>query len=200
MLVIITNLSADGFIIKHDGLIDKRAQTKINEIGAELKEKTDTNVYVFIMESNGINPEDKRSVRIKQMREFDKRIIDNLPVKNNYAVLVLSINQAYANILLSKNMKNIIDKNDVLDEYVIPLLASKDKNSLFSKTSAALLNGYAQIADSIASSKNITLKSSIGNVGKTTSSIWKVFMYSLVVFGIGAYSIIILKQRKKSRK
>jgi hypothetical protein len=196
----ITNLSANGFIIKHDGLIDERAQAKINEIGTELREKTNTNVYVFIMESNGINPDNKRSIRIKQMREFDKRIINNLEVKNNYAVLVLSINQAYANILLSKNMVSVIDKDDVLDGYVIPLLASKDKNSLFSKTSAALLNGYAQIADSIASSKHITLKSSIGNVGKTTSSIWRVFIYSLVVFGIGAYFVILLKQRKKSKR
>lgn len=116
--------------------------------------------------------------------------------KSSYAILVISIDQKYANILMSDNLKKQIDKDEILDGYVIPLLASKDKNSLFSKTSAATLNGYAQIADSIASQQNIKLVSSIGSAGKTASSIWKVFMYFLVLTGIISYTVIVMRQRK----
>jgi ABC-type antimicrobial peptide transport system permease subunit len=98
--------------------------------------------------------------------------------------------------LLSDDLKDIVDKDDVLGGYVIPLLASKDKNSLMAKASAATLNGYAQIADSIAAYKNIKLKSSIGNEGKVTGTIWKVFMYTMVVTGIVLYVVIIMREKK----
>ena len=192
------NAVTNSFIIKHDGLIDKRAQEKINEIGLELQQKLQVNAYVYIVENNGINTDDPRDKRIKQMRKFDNIVLSKIDTKNNYIILLLSIDQSYANILVSNNLKNIIDKDDILDGYVIPLLASKDKNSLFAKTSAAMLNGYAQIADSIANAKDIKLVSSIGSEGKITSAIWKVFMYSLVVFGLGFYIIIIMKQKKKA--
>ncbi len=192
------NANANVFIIKHDGLIDQRAQGKINEIGTEANTKLNTNIYIYIVENNGINMKKDRESRIKQIRQFDEIIIKKLPNQNNYAILVLSIDQLYANILLSKNLKDIVNKREILDEYVIPLLASKDKNTLFAKTSAAALNGYAQIADSIANSKNIKLDSSIGSGGKTAGTIWKVFMYSLVLFGIIAYAIIVMRQRKTS--
>ena len=51
------------------------------------------------------------------------------------------------------NFKISLNKNDILDGYVVPLLASKDKNTLFAKVSAATLNGYAAIADILAESK-----------------------------------------------
>ena len=97
---------------------------------------------------------------------------------------------------MSKDLESIIDKDDILDGYVIPLLASKDKNTLFAKTSAASLNGYAQIADSIAKNANIKLESSIGSEGKTAGTLWRVFIYTLVVFGIIAYTLIVMRERR----
>ncbi len=79
---------------------------------------------------------------------------------------------------------------------LLPLLASKDKNSLFAKASAAILNGYAAIADIIADSRNIELKSSIGSSGKVAGTIWKVFMYTLIVVGLLLYTFAVLRRRK----
>jgi hypothetical protein len=196
-LTILTSiLQANEFILLHDGLIDQRAQNKIEQIGKEVKQKLNTNIYIHIVENNGIRMKLSRDERIKLMREFDNKIISQVTNKNNFIILTLVIDQMYANILMSSQYKKIIDKDDILDGYVIPLLASKDKNTLFAKTSAACLNGYAQIADVIAQNKNIELKSSIGSSGKTAGTIWKVLMYSLVLFGIIAYSIIVLRQKK----
>jgi len=52
------------------------------------------------------------------------------------------------------------------------------------------------MADSVANSQNIKLESSIGSEGKTAGTIWKVFMYFIVLTGLGLYVIIILKERK----
>jgi hypothetical protein len=195
-LLIITSLSGNQnpYILTHDGLIDYRAQDKILQIGDETKAKLGVNLYVDIKEDNGIDPQEKRDIRISLMKVKESKLVSNLP--KPYVVLTISINQLYSNILYSDDMKNIIDRDDILDNYVIPLLASKDKNSLFAKTSAATLNGYAQMADSIADSKDITLESSIGSEGKTASSIWKVFMYTIVLTGLILYTVVILKERK----
>lgn len=186
------------YIITHDDLIDQRAQDKINEIGSEVKKKFNINLYVDIKENNGIDPELPREERRKLMKQKDQEIISK--VQKPYAVLVISIDQLYSNILTSKDVATKLDKDDILDNYVIPLLASKDKNSLFAKTSAATLNGFAQMADSIAQKANVKLKSSIGSEGKTASTIWRVFMYSVVVIGILLYAIIILRERKYKSK
>jgi hypothetical protein len=193
---IVTSLSAatSKFILNHDGLIDQRAQDKIVQIGLEVQKKLNSNIYIYIAENNGIDMEKSRDERIQKIREFDKKILKDL--KGSYAVLVLAIDQIYANILLSKDLQDKIDKGDVLNGYVIPLLASKDKNTLFAKTSAASLNGYAQIADSLAAHHNIKLESSIGSEGKTASTLWRVFMYFLVVVGIVSYTVIVLREKK----
>jgi len=197
VLFFITNMIASTkspYILYHDGLIDQRAQDKITEIGNEAKEKLGINIYIDIKENNGIDPKEDRAIRIKQMRQIEAKL--RKKAKPPYAILTLAVDQMYANILLSDDLKDIVDKDDVLDGYVIPLLASKDKNSLFAKASAACLNGFAQIADSVAATKGIKLKSSIGNEGKITGTVWKVFMYTMVVFGILSYIVIIMRERK----
>ena len=196
VLLYVLNLQAtqNPYILTHDGLIDSRAQDKILEIGNESKEKLGINLYIDIKEDNGIDPKEKRDIRKTLMKEKEQEIVSKL--EKPYAVLTISINQLYTNILMSEDLKKVIDRDDILDNYVIPLLASKDKNSLFAKTSAAVLNGFAQMADSVAESKNIKLESSIGSEGKTAGTIWKVFMYTLVVVGLFLYVVIILRERK----
>jgi len=196
----LTTLSANQnpYILTHDGLIDQRAQDKIFEIGSEVKSKLNVNLYVDMKENNGLNVELPREERIKKMKEIEQNMVNSL--QKPYAILAISVDQLYTNILMSDDLKNIVDKDDILDGYVIPLLASKDKNTLFAKTSAACLNGFAQIADSIAASQNIELQSSIGSSGKVASTIWKMFMYTLVLGGIILYAVVIMRERKYKKE
>jgi hypothetical protein len=99
-------------------------------------------------------------------------------------------------LLFSDELKTVIDKDDILDGYVVPLLASKDKNTLFAKVSASSLNGYAAISDTIAESKNIELESSIGSAGKVSSTIWRVLMYTIIILALFAYTYAVLIKRK----
>ena len=182
------------YILTNSAILDKRAILKIKEIGDEAKLKLGVNLYVDLKGNNGIDTKLPRDQRIKLMKQKEFELIKM--AKPPYAILTMAIDQMYAGILLSDDLKDIVDKDDILGGYVIPLLASKDKNSLMSKASAATLNGYAQIADSIANSKNIKLNSSIGNEGKIASTIWKVFMYTMVIFGIGVYIVVIMREKK----
>jgi len=196
--------NTENFILNSGGLLDQRAAEKINTIGNEVKGKLGVNIYLDIKGDNGISLELEREVRIEMMKQKEANLIasvqKDLNKTRSFVILSLALDQQYANILYSDDLKPIIDKDSILDGYVIPLLAAKDKNTLNSKVSAASLNGYAEIADSLAKSKNIQLISSIGSEGKVASSIWKVFMYSIVVIGIFLYVLIILKEKKIKRQ
>lgn len=189
------NILAKDFVLSDDGLIDPRAQEKINNIGLEAKTKLGVNIYVYVKNTYGLGGQIKGKDKIIYLKNHESQILQAL--KKPYVLMTMSIEEQHVNLLVSETLKEIIDKNDILDGYVVPLLASKDKNTLYSKVSAASLNGYAAIADTIADSKNIELESSIGSQGKIASTIWRVLMYTLVVVGLLSYTFIVLREKRK---
>lgn len=194
LLFLSSNLYASKFVLSDDGLIDPRTITKVEEIGNEVQSKLGVNIYVYAKQSLGLDKNISTEEKIKYIKSFESQITPNL-IKP-YVLLTMSIEDTHVNLIESSNLKEIVDKNEILNDYVVPLLASKDKNSTFSKASAAILNGYAAVADIIAESKGIELESSIGSSGKVAGTIWKVFMYSIVVVGILLYTFITLRRKK----
>ena len=188
------NLSAQEFILNDDKLIDDRGKEKINQIGAETKSKLGVNIYIYTKSTLGLEENIKTKDKIDFIKNYENQLVSSL--EKPYVLLSLSVEDTHVNLLFSDELKSVLDKNDILNGYVVPLLASKDKNTLFAKVSAATLNGYAAIADTIAESKSIKLESSIGNAGKVSSTIWRVVMYTLIILGLLAYTYAILKKRK----
>lgn len=183
-----------SFILSDDGLIDERAIVKINEIGNESKLKLGANIYVYARQSLGLAKNTTTQDKIKYIKKYEADIVDSL-VKP-YVLLTMAVEDTHVNLIVSSELKEVIDKNEILNDYVVPLLASKDKNSTFAKASAAILNGYAATADIIADSKNIKLDSSIGNSGKVAGTVWRVLMYTLIVVGILLYTFAVLRRKK----
>jgi len=195
LLIFSLKLLANQFVLNHSGLVDPRAIVKINQIGNEVKLKLNLNLYLDVKGDNGIDLNLPMKEKIKLMKKKEKELVKNL--KKPYIILTMALDQMYVNILYSdEKLASIVNKDEILNDYVIPLLASKDKNSLKSKISAAVLNGYAEIADRVAKYKNIELKSSIGSSGKVAGTIWKIFMYSVVLVGIVLFTVIIMRERK----
>ena len=188
------NLSAQNFILNDDKLIDDRAKEKINQIGDETKSKLGVNIYIYAKSTLGLDENIKTKEKIDFIKNNENQLISTL--EKPYVILTIAVEETHVNLLFSDDLKEVINKDEILDGYVVPLLASKDKNTLFAKVSAASLNGYAAIADIIAEAQNIKLESSIGNSGKVSSTIWRVVMYTLIVLGLLAYTYAILKKRK----
>lgn len=198
LLFFIPNINASTtsqYILSHDELIDKRAIEKINQIGNEVETKTGVKIYLFVKENYGIDDSLNMKEKFEKIKLYENEILKT--VTKPYVLLTMSLDQTHINLFVSDELNTVIEKNEILNDYIIPLLASKDKNNLFSKVSAALLNGYAQIGDEIAKSKNIKLDSSIGSGGTTFSALWKVFMYFIIVTGLVAYTVAVLKSKKK---
>ena len=194
LLFLYSNLSAAQFILNDDKLIDDRAKEKINQIGAETKSKLGVNIYVYTKSTLGLDENIKTKDKLEVIKNHENQLLATL--EKPYVLLSVFVEETHVNLLFSDELKDVLNKDDILDGYVVPLLASKDKNTLFAKVSAATLNGYAAVADTIAESKNVKLESSIGNAGKISSTIWRVFMYTLIVIGLFAYTYATLKRRK----
>lgn len=189
------NASTNQYVLSHDELIDQRAIDKINEIGNEVETKTGIKIYLFVKENYGIDDSLSMKEKFEKIKLYEDELLQTMT--KPYVLLTMSLDQTHINLFTSEELKTIINKNEILNDYIIPLLASKDKNNLLSKVSAALLNGYAQIGDVIASNNNIKLESSIGSGGTTFSTFWKVFMYFIIITGLVAYTIAVLKAKKK---
>lgn len=194
LLFLSTNLFSNTFILSDDGIIDSRTITKVNEIGNESKAKLGVNIYVYVKESLGLKDGTSTKDKIKYIKKYEADIVNSLT--KPYVLLTMAVDDTHVNLIVSSKFEELIDKNEILNGYIVPLLASKDKNSTFAKVSAAVLNGYAAIADTIAESENVKLESSIGSSGKVAGTIWKVFMYTLVVIGLLLYIFAILKRKK----
>lgn len=190
------NLFAGNYILSDDGLIDPRAKQKINEIGSEVKTKLGTNVYIYAKESLGLKENISRKEKFDTIKTLENEIIPAL--EKPYVLLSMSVEDMYVNLLVSDTLKEVIDKDDILNGYVVPLLASKDKNTLLAKVSASMLNGYSAIVDSLSENKKIKIESNaeIGNQGKVSSTIWRVFMYTLIVTSLILYTYAVLRKKK----
>lgn len=195
LLFLCTNSFASKYILNDDGLIDDRAKEKIELIGDEVKAKLGVDIYLYIKADLGLDEKIKTKDKIEFIKNFETNIVREL--KDNYVLLTMAVEDTHVNLLFSDSLKKVINKNDILDGYVVPLLASKDKNTLFSKVSAASLNGYSAIADSLSKEKDIELESNIGNEGKVASTILRVTIYFLVITGLLAYTYAVLKNRKR---
>jgi len=185
-----------NYLLKSDVLMDDRSVVKINEIGHEVFAKTGVNIYIHAKNTYSLSKSESIKEKFTNIKEYENNLLKELT--KPYVLLTFSLQDTHVNLIQSKSLNNIVDKNEVLNSYVIPLLASKDKNSTLSKVSAALLNGYDEIASQVSKSKGLdSLDSALSDSGKTFSTIWKVFMYTLVLIGVLSYTVIVLRSKKR---
>jgi len=86
---------------------------------------------------------------------------------------------------------------------IIPLLAQKAKDGeLLGKYSGSMFNGYADIADQIATSKGIVLENSVGSANQQSIFVVKVLFYGFVLYGIFMYikrKLYLRKQKNETK-
>jgi len=71
---------------------------------------------------------------------------------------------------------------------ILPLLAGKaKKGEVLGKYSGSMFNGYADIAEQIAESKNVTLVNAAGNANKSVMLFIKLFFYGVIILALFIY-------------
>ena len=162
-----------SFVVVNDGVLPEKTVKKIDEIGAELYQKTGVWVYLAVT--------DKKD--IKNIKEYEKKISKEL--QSPFVLLSTLLFSQKIDIINSSSLNDKFDKEQILSPYpwsgsILPLLTSNSKDFKAS-VEAAMLNGYAEIADQIANSYNINLESSLGNQNKDTYLVIKLLFYGTIV-------------------
>ncbi len=153
----------------------------MNEMASELKDKTGISAFVLV----------KKTLNEKSIKDYEKEYSKNFTTP--YVLFTFAESEQKIDIINSPELSDKFDKNEVLDDYVIPILIAKDKTNL--KYVAAVFNGYAELIDQIAKSYNITLNSSIGSTGKTTYNIVN-YLFWAMMFSFVLIFFYVLKRKK----
>ena len=92
--------------------------------------------------------------------------------------------QAFVIALLSLDFSDMTSGGTIL-----PLLAGKaKKGEVLGKYSAAMFNGYADIAEQIADTKKIVLENAVGSSNQTSILAVKVLFYGFIIYAIFLYT------------
>lgn len=156
-----------NFVINNDEILSQKVSVKLNEIGSELYTKSGINLAV------GVYKDGELEALFKEQN-----------LSSPYAFLLLIKDKKKVEIFADANTSKLFNKEQILSVNpesgtIIPILVSKNGKDVYN---AAILNGYADIAEQIASSLNLQLESSVGNSNKTTLNFLRFFIYGLVAF------------------
>ena len=80
---------------------------------------------------------------------------------------------------------------------ILPVLGQKVKpENLHKQYSAAMYNGYSEVAEQIAASYGVTLENAAGNTNKNTLYVIKAIFYGVILFSI--FNFFRARRRKKA--
>ena len=143
------------FILHNDAIIIDKAAEKIEKMCSEIAEKTGVGVYTSAVKTAGG----------KSITEYTDELTAGL--NTPYVVLAIAVDEEQIEMVMSPEVAKYIDKDEILDEYIIPILVSHNKKaSPEQKFSAAIFNGVAEITDEIATEHNIVFANSVGSESK----------------------------------
>jgi hypothetical protein len=196
-----TQLAAQ-YLYKDEVIFNPKFNAEVEKLGSELYEKTGISLKLLMLKElpHGI---DIVSYEKELMKEFNEPTIlltfsemdsqvDILASetslykyfdKKQILSPVSSPVQAFAIALMSMDFSDMTSGGTIL-----PLLAQKaKKGEVLGKYSGSMFNGYADIAEQIAESKNIVLVNAIGSANQTSIFVVKVIFYGIILIGIYMY-------------
>ncbi len=177
LILFTVTLQAKKFVY-NDGVIVNKTEVKIEEMANELYKKTGVGAYLLA----------KRELNGKSVVEYEKSFASKL--QHPYTILMITLKEQKVDVFNSPDLDKNFDKEAMLSPFpwsgtIIPLLTGKKNYSV----SAAMLNGYADMVQQIADSKNIELKSGIGSTNRNMIFFLKIFVYLFLILVIGWYFI-----------
>ena len=209
-------LLADEYLYKDEVLNNPNFRVSINKLGKELYDKTGIKLRLVSI---------KRFEGYKTILEYEKDLIkefneptilltfSELDIKVDiYAsdnslykyfdrgqVLSPAASQMQAFAIAVTNANSFKSFFAFLGDYggtILPLIGLKAKKETLGKYSAALYNGYADIAEQVAASKDVSLENEAGNTNKYGILALKIFFYGVIFYAIIQYIRRVIYRRK----
>ena len=213
-----TTLTAE-YLYKDKLIFNPDFNKEVNKVGKELFEKTGISLRLVMVREL---PNNKNIVEL--LKEFNEPTVlltfselnSKVDIMANESSLyeyfdkqqvlspTASAVQAFVIALFYNNgFDSFLEMAGNSGGTIIPLLAGKaKKGEVLGKYSASMFNGYIDIAEQIANSKDVILDSAAGNANKNFITIIKIVFYSFVFYGIFMYikrKLYIKRQNSESK-
>lgn len=158
-------------------LLKLEAVQLIETMGQELQDKT--GVYEYIIATNEHFPE--RFNLVAYSRQYEAKLSKPyvLFIFAPYAKITKNSNErGRIGIIPSSDAVRSMYNYDNVRDAAINIVALKDSNTEEDKYNVGVLQAYSELADNIANSKNITLKTTIKDEMSTIVLILRIFIYT----------------------
>jgi hypothetical protein len=212
-LVLHNTLSAE-YLYKDEVIFNPKFNESVEELGLELYQKTGISLRLLML---------KELPKGTNIVEYEKEVMKNFTTPT--ILLTFSEMNSKVDILAHPtSLYEYFDKEQVLSPIsspvqafvvglinmdfsdmksggtILPLLSQKaKKGEVLGKYSGSMFNGYADIAEQVASSKNIELEHAVGNANQNSIFVIKTIFYGIILIGIYMYikrKLFIRRQNK----
>jgi hypothetical protein len=183
LLALLLPLLLNATPILKDDILKPEASKLIEQMADELFSKT--GIHGYVVATNENFPERFNLVAYSKKYEVN--------TSKPFVILIFAPNAIITEksgqkgrvglIPSSKEIARLYDKSDVMDA-TIDVIAAKDKNSIEDKHNIGVVQGFSELADSIADAKDVELTSTLPNDNRNIISVLKVIVISgaLLVF------------------
>lgn len=170
-------LALKAGVFNQNAVLSPQVSAKIEQISSELEAKTGIKTHVYVSDTLG--------------EQTPNSLLKSLNLKSPYAIIILSKalmakdgkTYPFVGIFASDDVSGLFDKDQILSPFpergtILPILASNKSKDVYN---AAILNGYADLAEQIAKSRGISLENGVGNANKTFLNLIRYFVYASII-------------------
>ncbi len=182
LLLLSPTTSFCNFIYEGDHLINDKTIMKMKEIGDELSQKT--GVTIALVTKNHLTKKEFLEIKNRYLKELKPPYVLWIFSKTYEDRKDFGINHMFN----SPDLEGKFDKNSLFSPFTgtfTKLIVIKKSKT--DPTSAAFLNGYADLTDMIADAYGVKLKSSIGHESHTFMNVIRVLFYLSLLYFAGLY-------------
>ena len=162
LLALLLPLLLNATPILKDDILKPEASKLIEEMATELVSKTGINGYVVATNENFPLKFNLVAYSKKYEANVSKPYVMLIFAPNAMITAKAETRGRVALIPSSKDLSELYDKGDVMDA-TIDVIAAKDKNTKEDKFNIGVVQGFSELADQIAASKNVELTTTIPN-------------------------------------
>lgn len=183
------SFSHASFILHNEGILAEKAVPKIEEMTGELHRKTGIGVYLSLIDS----------LKGETITQYETRLAKEL--KAPFVLISFARAEQQIDLVTSSDLEGKLDGDEVLDDYIIPLLVEKRKDLTYTQQySAGLFNGVAFVTDSLAEQAGMVLESSVGSGSKDFMDVLMAIIKVMLALTIIAYFVAYFRHKKAVRE
>jgi len=200
LLALLLPLLLNATHILRDDILNPKASSLVEKMADELLQKTGVNGYVVA--TNEHFPEKFNLVKYSKKYEANISKPYVMLIFAPYALITQKSQKRgrVAFIPSSEKVAAMYDKGDVMDA-TIDVIASKDKNTEETKFNIGVVQGFSELADQIASAKDVKLTTTLPNETRDIIKVLQVVVIigAILVFWIFMFRPIVMRIKNGKR-